>query len=380
MASAALAEDQQPRTVCESNADFKQLQAACKNTMHFACKVLMHELSPRLQASMLRISNPLRVQFGKDLVGFKTLAGTYDFNLRMSMGGYISVLCEVWAAWTSPVVADALEFVCAGMVKADPAVVDVDRALCHRLFGFCFRLVAHRLETSLTHSDLPPLSFFRLLQTDEAGKQSALATLAEEWACLQRLERSALLDASCAAFVRNLSFPASQLVREYFVMLDESEFAFVPERLQTEVAERARAWTSTKIVEDMMNKLRSRGRVSKANFLGRAGRWQTCLASSLLSDNGRGEIHVTKAAKAAPGKSVPNSLFSHMGEESSLTAAELHTLGEEPQSWASHSPGWRRSRSKAIGTLCASLGAACSHLPAGCWLRRARVCAQWAWC
>lgn len=111
-----------------------------------------------------------------------------------------------------------------------------------------------------------------------------------------------------------------------------------------ELRETSTGFVSSKIIEDMNNKLRARGKQHKANFLGRLGRWHACAVSDLLRDSDRQEISITAAAKSVSVGDVPRQVFDHNGEEASIDYETVTSLGGANPSWPNISPEtWRRS-------------------------------------
>ena len=129
-----------------------------------------------------------------------------------------------------------------------------------------------------------------------------------------------------------------QYSREVFVQLGEVDFKEVPPFLEADLEEYATAMKSTLLIENMFNHLRKVERKSMTGKCMPKTAWHHFCHSSLLTDFDREAIAVTEPARQAAPSQIPNSTFSAVDEECSLTDEQLDTIHATQPSWPTLSP------------------------------------------
>jgi len=183
---------------------------------------------------------------------------------------------------------------------------------------------------------MPPLCFIPLVHPDEGMRARALEHCKNIWSCLQRLEKTALVDTTCASFTRNLQVSLHQLIR-----LDEQRFEPIPQDTSADVREYSMSLLSSLICEEGINKLRATAHGNRALRMNPVAAYH-CLSmgpgAKVLTEFGRAGMEISPTARAASPGQLPKNTFQSNATFCIIPSETLDELCDPKQSWPSLAP------------------------------------------
>lgn len=202
---------------------------------------------------------------------------------------------------------------------------------------FVCNLKYDELSEGRMYSEVPPGVFGALVSSRDGDRQVAMRKLQGAWEVLQRAEANAHEDASLRSFVRDLVWPSQPWVREVMISASENAFRNLPKPCYEEVLPAARAFRTSKPVEDLFNGIRDAERVHKSNKLGRCSRWHKLWQSDVLPDCDRQRAEVSETDRVRAAAAIPTASFEARRNTFSLGAESLESF-RTSEGWAAPRP------------------------------------------
>lgn len=97
---------------------------------------------------------------------------------------------------------------------------------------------------------MPPLCFIPLAHLEHRVRSECLERCKRMWACLEKIEATALQVSSCHSFLRNLGVSYHQFSRELFIRLAEVDFGEVPQDDQEYTGQYSQTFLSSLVCEE----------------------------------------------------------------------------------------------------------------------------------
>ena len=326
------------KSAVRARKDVQEQKRNAFHAMHFAAQVIARPISRKLFTGIVHLSHPIQATFTDEMLSLKTRWGTKDLHCALAQGSYASTIHKVIQTYVSPAFARSVG--CDG--KPASAHMSEERA---KVSSALWRVVvgtANALAlTNLAYTHLPPLCFHSLVDQADVVKAS-LPRFAKMWAALQRLEKTALEDKHCAAFVLSLRFPVEEFCRGLFVMLDETRFKYVQQLAREEVDDFAKCPKSTHLIENMGNLGRQVERKNSSGKLAPLTAWHRMFHSTLLEEFDLPPIKTTGAAESAAPKIIAKSVFEAEEDDCTIPDNLLDHLHSKDPSWPAQGPLQRR--------------------------------------
>ena len=137
---------------------------------------------------------------------------------------------------------------------------DEDEKVGGRIWQYFLRSAGNLAISNLGYTSTPPLSLLGMIDHDEAVAENFLQAAKASFVALENLEKTALTDAKCAEYVRDLVVPSMTWVREMLVHLSEEEFQTVPKQVKDALLSFAASLKTALLNENLNGVLRRRGR------------------------------------------------------------------------------------------------------------------------
>lgn len=184
-------EEAEPRTIKGSNNKVKLERDRCFNTLRYTAGVLSDFSFHRLSLGITILNEPVRHQFGVDLVRCKTVRGLLEWWRDETEGQAAHYLVGVWAALQDPAQLYTLGF-CEWQEGMPEWYFCDDDYIARKLFAVAMALTGQRLLTINLAKVTLPFMFSRLLH--EVGKNEAPNELRKIFVVLEFYERAAQTD------------------------------------------------------------------------------------------------------------------------------------------------------------------------------------------
>lgn len=331
-----------PRTVRDSNAELRKVRSQCKNTLHFCCLVLSNRFSHQITDCVDIVCDPSNQFFDLGITECRTREGNLHFHLGLCHGGFKHVMDRMLSKMHCPEALKAIRFLpIEGAGMYEEAQLQQDAYLANLMLSIWMSVAKNMLMSSMAFSHRFPGFFIALLDPDRDARAAALRRI-EGWAkLLAAAEVCALADPWVKQFLVSLVWPQMTYVREVLAMLFEISYdeAKVTDEIREAVAGYAYSFLSTKINEDMFNRLRRRETSHQSEQLGRLSRWHVAASSDVLKEYDLQPVVVTAAARQMTCHKPPPGCFQNLSADGlSLGEAALSEM-VKPGAFPAQSPG-----------------------------------------
>lgn len=325
-------------SIAAGRSEVRRRRQQCVNILHFCCNLLLRQQTVTLWAVLSVIGMPLEQFCNEAITKVKTIRGVQAFHFELCAGALQQVAVDVLRHASSAQVAEAVGLTRKTSMSSTPYQRERLQVTMDKAFSLVVALAGNLLVTSCMYYQ-PPLCFIPLVNPDSKARQACLTRCRDMWESLLKLERLALSDKQCAAFVHTLQVSLDQFSREIFIRLSEVSFEVVPTHVSEDVREYSTSFLSSLVCEDAMNQLRATSSANRAGIMKPLSAYH-CLSmgSKVVEGFGRSPMDVTALGRAASCGKIPTSVFDPLASACSLPTESLDALCDPKSSWPSLCP------------------------------------------
>ena len=305
------------------------------SSMKFAATVLAKPVGVKLFKAMAYLPRPLEEAFSSELEQVKTHRGNRALHQELAAGTYTKTINALVLNFVSPELVALMGITNKPKTKAES---DEDMRVGGALWRLILRSLSCAVATNMIYTALPPFSFLRLIDPDPAVVSAALRHAKDSWESLERLEKIALTNSTCAEFVRDLVVPQQIWIREVFVLLAEANFEEVPAFVASDITAFARSPKSTLLNENLNRALRLESRRAGPGKLSATTAWSAASRTDVLRDFDCAPAAITDMAKSSAPTSIPASVFEADASDCSLEDSLLDRIHMSKPDWPAMTP------------------------------------------
>jgi hypothetical protein len=278
------------------------------STMHLVADILADRQKTRLMTGMTLLVAPMREEHSETLVTQKTRKGNLQWHIDQASGNWPYLERMVAVFYDRDVMA-RLGFECSRRGPMHCLLPDGDAAgLASCMFQFLLQLLGSEIQWMRMYSEGLPGVFALLLSDDDGFITEGLQYLEVVWQTLLKAEAEVAQqsDVWLDGYLKDLLWPGSTWCREVLVALMEGSFKRVPADIHAELRASFMTQGNTKLIEDVIGKMKEAANANVNKKLGRLARWHTAMVSGVAEDADRPQVsieandHITPDAVCMP--------------------------------------------------------------------------------